>query len=729
MLVQWGRFVARARWWVLLAAVALVAAGATWGTGVFGVLTGGGFTDPDSESTIAQERILEEIGDRDFDLVVLYSHPDTAVTDPAFADAVGEVVEALKARPEVVQVLSWYETGAPNLVSHDQRATYLAVQLAPDDEDELLEAYRGVAPLLPADGLVTQVGGAVVLLEESNIQTEKDVVRAELLSFPVLLLLLVLVFRSLVAAAAPLVVGGLAILGAFLATRLLTMVTEVSIFAINVITVIGLGLAIDYALLIVNRFREELRAGHPVDEAVARTMATAGRSVFVSAVTTVLALASLLIFPQVFLRSMALGGMSAITVAMLGALTVLPALLAVLGPRIDAGRVRLPRLLRRRGTARVDDPAAAVGEPLPEGSDDGAWARVARAVMRRPWPVLVGATALLVLLASPAWRVELGGFDERVLPPGAESRTVSERIAQEFPGGVGEPIKVLISGADQPAAQEFADRVAALTEVTGVSLAAGQGTSWLLEVTYPGSPTGDAAWDAVRAVRDLPPPAGAEVLVGGRTAFDVDMVDSLAEGLPVMLVIMIAVIMLVLFLAFGSVVLPVKAVLMNLLSIGAAVGVVVWGFQDGHLADLLGFTSTGFIQPAMLVLLLAVLFGLSTDYEVFLLSRVREHWDHTGDNTAAVAHGLQRTGRIITAAALLLIVVVGGFAAGEMAYVKLLGVGMIVAVALDATVIRILLVPAVMRLLGRWNWWAPGPLSRVYRRFRLEGPEAADVRN
>jgi RND superfamily putative drug exporter len=288
---------------------------------------------------------------------------------------------------------------------------------------------------------------------------------------------------------------------------------------------------------------------------------------------------------------------------------------------------------------------------------------------------------------------------------------------------------VLLSGATPAQAAELAARVARLPEVTGAEVTAGNGSSWVVSAGYRGEPTGSRAWQAVRAVRGLPAPAGTEVLVGGRTAADLDLVDSLRAGLPWMSLLMVGAIMVVLFLAFGSVVLPVKAVLANLLSIGAALGVVVWGFQDGHLADLLGFTATGFIQPAMLLLMFAVLFGLSTDYEVFLLSRVREEWERTGDNTASVAYGLQRTGRIITAAALLLIVVVGGFAAGEMAFVKLLGIGMIVAIALDATLIRALLVPATMRLLGRWNWWAPGPLGWLYRRYRVHraAPGAGSV--
>lgn len=699
----WGRTVVRLRWLVLAAAAGLLIVGGVWGTGVFADLTAGGFSDPASESAIAQDRIAAEVGDQGTDLVVLYTSGAGPVDDPAVAGPVTGTLAALRQHPMVASVVSWYDTQDPELISQDRRATYAAVNLTPQDEDQLLDAYRQVEPLLAAPGLETQVGGVVAFFEQSNQQTEHDVVRAELISFPILLGLLVFIFRGLVAALTPLLIGALAILGAFVATRLLTLVSDVSIFSINIITVIGLGMAIDYSLFVVSRFREELAGGHSVDEAVARTLATAGRAVMVSGLTTMLALASLLIFPHVFLRSMAFGGIAAIGVAMFASLTVLAALLATLGHRINAGRVPLP--WRHR-------PAAGeIGQ--------GGWARLAESVMRRPVLYLVGVLAVLAVLASPALRAEFGGFDERVLPPGAEPRVVADRIAAEFPPSESDPIQVLVSGAPPVQAQAYAAQVARLPEVAGAQVTSQPGESTLVTASYQGGPTGEQAWQAVRAIRDLPAPAGAEVLVGGRTAADLDLVDDLRAGLPWMLLLMASAIMVVLFLAFGSVVLPVKTVLLNLVSIGAAIGVVVWGFQDGHLAGLLDFTTTGFVQPAMLLLMLAVLFGISTDYQVFLLSRIREEWDRTGDNRGSVAYGLQRTARIITAAALLLIVVVGGFAAGEMAFVKLLGIGMIVAIAVDATLVRALLVPAAMRLLGRWNWWAPGPLTGIYRRYGI----------
>jgi RND superfamily putative drug exporter len=491
----------------------------------------------------------------------------------------------------------------------------------------------------------------------------------------------------------------------------ITYSTEVSVFAINIITLLGLGMAVDYALFVVSRFREELDAGRSTTEAVERTMATAGRTVAVSGLTVAVALSSLVLFPQVFLKSMGYGGVAAVVVAMVAALTALPALLAILGRRVNAWRIPLPSSRRRSGADGAD------------GADGGgAWARVAYAVMRRPVLVVLGAVVLLGVLASPFVHAGFGGIDARVLPAGTESRVVAERVKAEFPRGAGE-IEVLVSGADVAAATAFAGDVARLPHVTTAAVTANRGTSSLIAVGYDADPTAPAVRGVVADIRALPAPAGARVLVGGQAGALTDLLNSLADRLPWMALIVAGTTMLLLLLAFGSVVLPVKAVLMNAVSIGASFGVVVWIFQDGHLSGPLGFTSTGYVEATQLILMLAILFGLSTDYELFLLSRVREEYDRTGDNTAAVATGLQRTGRIITSAALLLVIVVGGFATGGITFVKMIGVGMIVAILVDATIVRALLVPATMRLLGRANWWAPGFLARLYRRYGFRESE------
>jgi RND superfamily putative drug exporter len=704
----------RARWLVLAAGVALVVVGALWGTGVFGALSGGGYNDPHSPATKASERINAEFGRQDADILVLYSSSTSTVDDPAFRDPVSAALQRVGARHEVKSVMSYIDTRAPNLVSANRHATYAAIQLRDGEDNAKLDDLKALAPELSVPGVQTEIGGVVPFLRDANHQIESDITRAELITFPILLILLVLIFRGLAAATTPLVIGVIAVLGGFIAVRLLAQITEISTFAVNIITMLGLGMAIDYALFMVSRFREELAAGRDTPAAIAATLATAGRTVMVSGLTVAFSLASLLIFPMAFLRSMGWGGMAAVLVAMLAALTVLPALLAVLGPRINALSWR-----RRSGAA---------------SARGGAWTRLAHSVMRRPVWYAVAVLAVLAVLAAPFLRAEFGGFDERVLPKGTQSRTVTERIAAEFPDGSASPITVLVSGASPQSAAEVATRITGLTDVTGARVTADRGQSSLISVSYAGEPTGQRARDVVQRIRDLAPPAGAELLVAGRPAFELDQLVSLGARLPWMALLVGSVTVALLFLAFGSVLLPLKAVLMNVVSIGASFGVVVWVFQDGHFADFLGFTSTGFLEPTNLILLLAVLFGLSTDYEVFLLSRVREEWDRSRDNGGAVAGGLQRTGGIITAAALLLIVVLGGFAAGGTASIKMLGIGAVVAIAVDAVLVRALLVPATMRLLGRWNWWAPGPLARVYRRYGLReatvapAPEPTGVR-
>jgi trehalose monomycolate/heme transporter len=705
MFSRWGRVVVRLRWLVVAITLGVVAVGVAWGGGVFDRLSSGGFDDPDSESAQAIERIATELGRHDADVVVLYSSETATVDDPAMRGPITDTLDELRRDTHVAGIVSYYDdTASPTLVASDRRATYAVITLDAADDDAKLEAYHEIESSLDAPGVTTEVGGVVAFQAAADEQVERDLARGEMIAMPIVLVLLVLIFGSVVAAGMPLLIGVVAVLGALTTTRVLTSLTDVSVFAVNTILLLGLGMAIDYSLLMVSRFREELRAGHDPSGAVLRTMATAGRTVFVSGLTIALALASLLIFPQVFLRSMGMGGMAAVLVAMLGALTVLPALLAIVGHRIDALRLPLPGTRRR--TRRVDD---------------GAWASLARSVMRRPWRYLAAVLVVLVIAALPFLDVRFSGVDERVLPEGTEARTVGERIAEEFPGGSAAPIQVFVADASETETRALVDRIGSLPDVTDTAIGARQNDRFLITVGYTGERTGDRAQDLVRSIRDLPKPDGTEVLVGGRTAADIDRLDGIGDRLPWMASIMAAVTLVLLFLAFGSVLLPLKAVAMNLLSIGASFGALVWIFQEGHLSGLLHFTPTGHLDPTIPILILAVSFGLATDYEIFLLSSIREAWDRTGDNAASVAIGVQRTGRIITAAALLLATVVAGFATGEITLTKMIGVGLIVAIVVDATLVRALLVPATMRLMGRWNWWAPGPLARFHRRYGIGG--------
>jgi RND superfamily putative drug exporter len=710
-----GRTMYRRRRWVLGIAVALLAFAGGWGTGVFGSLSSGGFDDRGSDSARAAQAAADQFGRDDADVVVLYRSATATVDDPAFRQAVTTTLGALPTGV-VEKVTTYWDSRAPQLVSTDRHASYAVLRLA-GDEPQRRDGLARIESQLAAPGLQSQVGGSTTLNRDINERVSKDLGRAESLSMPLVLVLLVLIFGSVAAASLPLAIGVSAILGAFTALRGLTYLTDVSIFSINVITILGLGLAIDYGLFVVSRFREELRRSATVEDAVARTMATAGRTVAVSGVTVAVSLAGLLLFPQVFLRSMGYGGIAAVVIAMTAALTLLPALLGVLGHRVDALPVRgaVRRLVRR--SPRPD-------RVVPAGG--GGWERIARSVMRRPVTYAVVIVAVLVAAGLPFLRVTFGGIDARALPAGTESRQVAETIDRDFTRNATAPIDAVVTlpgPATGPAAQTALGRYTAavrqLPGVTSVQVTGLAGNTARVSVGYGTEPISTASRDLVGRIRALPAPAGGSVLVGGRTAELVDLLHSVGSRLPWMGLLVLVTTMVLLFLAFGSIVLPVKAVLMNVLSLSASFGALVWIFQDGHLSGLLNFTSTGSVEATQPILVLAIVFGLSMDYEVFLMSRIREEYDRTGDNTAAVAAGLQRTGRIITSAALLMIVVVGAFSASGITFIKLIGVAMMLAILVDATVVRALLVPATMRLLGRANWYAPAALGRLYTRYGL----------
>jgi RND superfamily putative drug exporter len=442
-------------------------------------------------------------------------------------------------------------------------------------------------------------------------------------------------------------------------------------------------------------------------------VATAGRTVLVSGVTVALALCGLMLFQPVFLRSMGYGGVATVAVDVIAALTVLPALLAVLGHRVNALAVRKSvRAGRGSGTIAVRDEA------------EGGWYRLARAVMRRPVAVASVIVIVLLALGAPFLRVSWGGTDASALPASSTVRQVQDTLTSTFPANSTNPVEAVVSGVANPAQlTAYTAKVSAIPGVAGVQVTARHGTSVRLDVGYTPPPDSPQARQIVTSIRALAPPPHASVLVGGATAQLVDELSSLGGTLPWMALLTAVATFILLFLAFGSVVLPVKAIVMNILSLAATFGVIVWVFQWGHLSGPLGFTATGTIDPTTPILLLAIVFGLSMDYEVFLLSRIRERYDETGDNTVAVAAGLQRTGGVITSLALLLIIVVALFSASSITFLKLLGVGMIVALLVDATLVRILLVPATMRLLGRANWWAPGPLRRFYARYGISEAE------
>src|SRR5580693_6614614 len=710
MFESWGRTLYRRRRLTLSLALLFVIFAAAWGTGVFGRLSSGdNFTPPSSQSQREANQADQVFGRNDADVVVLYRSATMTVADPAYRQAVSTVLDALP-RKDVAGVTTYWSTGSPSLVSNDRHATYAVLQLTGADDAARHTTYDAIkAELTPATlaakGVTAEVGGNVPLEVAINNEVTADIAKAEGFSMPVLLILLLVIFGSLAAASLPVAIGGLAILGSFTVLRLLTMATTVSIYSVNITTILGLGLGIDYGLFMVTRFREELHRQDTVELAVARTVATAGRTVAVSGVTVAVALTSLMLFPVDFLRSMGYGGVATVAVDVLAALIVLPALLAVLGPRINALRIR----------RSVHRPA--------RDEESGAWYRLARSVMRRPVVYVTVITIALLALGAPFLRISWGGTDARTLPAASTIRQVSQTLDSAFPVNSTDPIEALLTGpaaTSQVQLGAYLHNVEAIPGVTAAHVTGVKGDVARVDIGYTPAPVSDAARHIVTQIRAIPVPSGTAVLVGGTTAGLVDELSSLGATLPWMALLVCVSTFVLLFLAFGSVVLPLKAIVMNVLSLSATFGVVVWIFQWGHLSGLLRFTPTGSIDPTMPILMLAIIFGLSMDYEVFLLSRIRERYDQTGDNTASVAAGLQRTGGVITSLALLLVIVIGAFSASGITFIKLTGVGMIVALFVDATVVRILLVPATMRLLGRANWWAPPPLRRLYARYGIK---------
>src|SRR5215217_14528 len=743
MLERLARFLLRRRWAVLAATLVVVVAAGAFGGSAITRLNSGGFDDPDAESTRAAKVLADEFGTGDPNLVLLVTAKGGRVDDPAVAAAGEALTRRLAAEPDLAQVVSYWATGAPALKSTDGSQALVLGRITGDDEglDERAAALTGAYARDDAT-LRVQVGGQAQVFREVGEQVESDLARAESIAVPITLLLLVLVFASAVAGALPLAVGGFAIVGTLLVLRVLAEVTDVSIYALNLTTALGLGLAIDYSLFIVSRYREELRAGREPADALVVTMGTAGRTVLFSAATVAVSLLALLVFPLYFLRSFGYAGIAVVALAAIGALVVLPALLAVLGRRVD--RLRLP-IGRRR--------AAAVATREPEA---GLWHRIATSVMRRPVPIALAVVAFLVLLGTPFLGVRFGLPDDRVLPVGAEGRQVAEAVRANFAADETSALSVVTPGIGDPAAHlaDIDGYAAALSRLDGVdrvdaltgSYAAGQRLQGPL-------PTGDAAispearrfaaadgtWlsvvpsvepysaageDLVAAVRHLQAPLGAQVT--GPSAQLVDTKASLFGNLPAAGAIIALVTFALLFVMTGSVVIPVKALVLNLLSLTAIYGAMLFIFQDGHLAGVLGFTPTGTIDTSMPVLLFCIAFGLSMDYEVFLLSRIKEEYDRTGDTVTSVAAGLERSGRIVTTAAALLAIVFVAFATSQVSFLKLFGIGTALAILVDATLIRALLVPAFMRLAGRANWWAPAPLRRLHARVGLrEAPGAS----
>ena len=705
MLTRLGHVTVRHRRLVLSLTVLFVVVAAVLGTRAFGVLQDDGFEDPSSESARAGA-IIEEVGGSGDQVVVLAAATDGDVDSPASAAAGAGLTDRLAAVEGVGSVVSYWADGRPAGLRDDGGGAALVVveATAAVDEDEFFAAVDDVAGDVSAEGtLDVGLGGGMAMDEAFGRVIESDLARAELIAVPITLILLVFVFGGLVAAALPLLVGFIAVLGTFLSLFLIGSITDVSIYAVNLTTALGLGLAIDYSLFIVSRYREELRAGRDVEGAVVRAMQTAGRTVALSGLTVAVSLSALLVFPMYFLRSFAYAGIAVVLAAMAGSLLSLPALLAVVGTRIDALRV-FPHRARR-------------------AESDGGWYRTAQWVMRRPVAVAGTVVVVLLLLGAPFLRVHFGSPDARMLPDDEPARVVSEQLQSGFAGDAAEEFTVVLAdGAADP--DGTLDRlVAEVGALPGVAAATIDPAGWVAVVPSIEMVSAEGE-QLVQAIRDLD--VGDEVLVSGQTAELLDTRAAIADRLPLALAIIAVATAVLLFAMSGSVLVPVKALLLNLLSLTAAFGAMVWIFQDGNFSGALGFTATGVVDTSTPILLFCIAFGLSMDYEVFLLSRIKEEHDRSGDNDTAVALGLERTGRIVTAAALLMSVTFIAFGTSGVTMIKMFGLTLALAILMDAFVIRSLLVPAVMKLAGEANWWAPAPLRRLHRRIAItEGGEAA----
>ncbi len=741
MFEAWGRFIFRHRR-LVLAVSAVLLAGSIVGVLNGGALSTGNSFGADLEAGRASRLVSTELrpaqstSGSNFDLV--FSSAALTVDDPAYRSDLEAAIARLRADPKVLSVLTPYDSAAgPSFRSKDGHSALVTVSL-----HEKLTPAKKDYPALRAEvnpSVLTVLGTGQVPIDRAFDTTlEGDLQRAELVSLPVSLILLLLVFGAVIAGLLPIAVGVLAVVGGLSGTLLLARFTDVSQYALNIVTLIGLGVAIDYSLFVVNRFREELAYGHTREDALALTVGTAGRAITFSGLTVAIGLAGMLFYRGTFLASMGAAGAISVFIAVFYGLTFLPALLAVMGPKVDALRI----------------PLVGVGRAGPGGF----WHAAAGRVMQRPWLVLVPMLALLIAAGVPFLHIRLANGDVDMLPPRLEARQGYDQLIQRFPGFDQTTFTVVLNYPDgNPLTSarvgdlfDLNQKIAAIGGVNGVtsplSIAPGLSRAAsqamlsgspsalpqaardalaqsvgkhivVLQATSGVAPEGDPARAILKSLRALGTPGG-QVLVTGQTAFDVDIIGFILQQTPAAFLAVVIATYVLLFFLTGSVVLPLKALVMNLLSLGASFGALVWIFQDGHLSSQLGFTPQS-IDPTIPVLLFCIVFGLSMDYEVLLVSRIHEEYLRLGDNRAAVAEGLARSGRLITGAAGVMVAVFIAFGLAEVVLIKAIGIGLAVAVAIDATVVRILVVPAVMRLLGDFNWWAPPALSRLYDRLRI----------
>lgn len=736
-----GLFAYRRRYLIIAAWIVVLLASAPFLPRLQGVLSGGGFTNGASESDRALALLQTDLHYYPSAVVLIFSDPRLRARDPAFRAAMLRTLGEMHGLPHLARIDTFTRPhGSPNMISPDGHSTYAVLNFTTSLEETQSLLPQLYQRLRPHRLHVIVTGDPVVYQDMERLSTD-DLAQVEKYTFPVALILLVIIFGTLIAAGVPLLIGGVSVAVTLALLYALAHVTAVSTFALNVTTLIGLGVGIDYALLMVSRFREEI-ARRPLEAAVAMTVARAGRAVFFSGGTVMLGLGGLLMFKATALRSMGIGGALVVMIAVLAALTLVPAALGVIGPRINALQV----LPRRAGAERF-------------------WPAIAGAVMRRPWPFIVVTLCVVAVIAAPARQLRLSIPDATILPRFMPSRQGYDMLQQTFQINTDSPEAPVVYAPDnilQPryirALYTYTRRIAhdpavrsvqsvvnldprltlsdylklpaqASDPLVAASIQPFVGTHATLVLVNPRHGLSDQQSQAlVRRIRAIPLGAGLRRAVGGYTAGKMDYVALLYSDFPKAILFVVGSTFLVLLLLFRSVILPLKAVIMNTISLLGSYGALVFIFQQGHLSTLLNFSSTGYIDEMTPIVMFCTLFGLSMDYEVFLLARIQEEYRATGENEQAVARGLARTGRIITSAALILVVVAGSFAFTNLVLVKAVGLGLALAILIDATLIRSLLVPATMRVLGDWNWWAPRPLDRLLQRLeRMLGPRQSSA--
>ncbi|MEY3319912.1 MAG: hypothetical protein RL393_492 [Actinomycetota bacterium] len=695
MFEKLGHSIARRSKAIFLLAITAVLVFGTLGTQVFSRFDTGGYSDPNSDSAKVFEYLEDTFDVKDPAVVIALESSAGSVDAEATVAAATALENQLRAEPSAENVISYWSAGRnPAFKSTDGTAAYMFIYLKSEDFTEIdslggyyQDKYEG-----KYQDQAIRVSGGAVFANAINGRIQDDLKLSEAISIPITFILLVLVFGALVASAMPLIIGVTAILGTFFGLYLLTLITDVSIFALNLTTGLGLGLGIDYALLIVNRFREELRRGISREDAIVNTMRSAGKTVFYSGLTVVLTLISLTFFPMNFLKSMGYAGAIVVSLAVVGALIPLPALLMMLGEKVNKGVVRKSGL---------------------NPKEDGGWARLSRFVMRRPVPVVAFSLFFLALMIAPLTNVKFSQVDIRVLPASDPAYQAASFIQEKFPGEESNPIEIVFpaGGSNLEAVNSYAASLSQISEIVRVSSPEVKGAAVRLVAIHSMAPRTLEAETLIREIRDID--STLEVLVGGVAADYADTQEGIAETLPWVLIWVTIAVLILLFLFTGSVLLPIKAILLNYISLAATMGILTWVFIDGNLNFLTGdFINTGALDTSTVVLVAIVAFGLSMDYEVFLLSRIKEEHDAGRSNEDSVALGLQKSARIITAAAMILAVVFAAFIISGVTSIKSMGFGIAFAILLDATLIRAFLVPGLMRLFGDWNWWAPKSLQR-----------------